>query len=341
MLYFKRKLYPRKEIFMKKALVILPYKDEDKQKLIDSAAVKCEFLFLDKKADREKYLSALETANLIIGEPQNEDLLLCKNLEMLQSSSSGVNYYVDGGTFPKGAKLCCMTGVYGNVISEHLLGMLLAISRRIPEYQNQQNEGRWGLIRYDKPLDGSSVLIIGAGDIGTTLAKWMRPMVGKITGIRRTKRDFPDCFDEMLTLEEIDSALSEADFVISVLPHTPKTAGLFDERRLRLMKDDAVLINGGRGSLIDQDALLKVMAEGKFFGVGLDVTTPEPLPPENPLWKQERVFITSHAAGNSCSPESPLERKIRDFILRNTLRWLDGKEPENVIDFEIGYKTNA
>ena len=115
---------------------------------------------------------------------------------------------------------------------------------------------------------------------------------------------------------QLDEKLPEADFVISILPQTTETIGLFDERRLRLMKDDAVLINGGRGSLIDQEALLKVMSEGKFFGVGLDVTTPEPLPKENPLWKQERLLITPHAAGNSCSLKSPLERKIRDFHYR-------------------------
>lgn len=325
---------------MKKAVVIIPYKDEDKKKLIDSAAGKCEFVFLDKNKERDEYFSALEEANLIIGEPGNDDFQYCKNLEMLQSSSSGVNYYVEGGKFPKNAKLCCMTGVYGNVIAEHLLGMLLSICRRIPEYRNQQNESKWKILRYDKPLEGSTVLILGAGDIGTTLAKWMRPMVGKIIGIRRTERAFPDCFDEMFTLEKLDEKLPEADFVISVLPHTPETTGLFDERRLRLMKDDAVLINGGRGSLINQDDLIKVMSEGKFFGVGLDVTVPEPLPEEDPLWKQERLLITPHAAGNSCSLESPLERKIREFILKNVLCWLDCGEPENVIDFSLGYKKN-
>lgn len=326
---------------MKKALVIVPYLDEEKEKLIKAAGEKCEFIFINRKTEPEKYISALKTANLIIGEPRNEDFEHCENLEMLQSTSSGVNYYVDGGKFPKNAKLYCMTGVYGNVIAEHLLGMLLSITRRIPEYRDRQNENKWELIRYDKPLEGSTVLILGAGDIGTTLAKWMRPMVGKIIGIRRTKRAFPDCFDEMATLDELDEKLPEADFVICVLPHTSATAGLLDERRLRLMKPDAVLINGGRGSLIDQSALLKVMAEGRFFGVGLDVTAPEPLPSENPLWNQERLLITSHAAGNSCALGSPLERKIREFILKNTLRWLDGKEPENVIDFSIGYKNNA
>ncbi|MBQ2301713.1 MAG: D-2-hydroxyacid dehydrogenase, partial [Oscillospiraceae bacterium] len=224
--------------------------------------------------------------------------------------------------------------------AEHLLGMVLSISRRIPEYRNQQNENKWKILKFDKPLDESTVLILGAGDIGTTLAKCMKPMVGKIIGIRRTARDFPDCFDEMFTLEKLDEKLPEADFVISILPQTPETIGLLDERRLRLMKDDAIFVNGGRGSLIDQEALLKVMSEGKFFGVGLDVTVPEPLPEESPLWKQERLLITPHAAGNSCSLESPLERKIRDFILKNTLKWLNGEEPENLIDFKLGYKKN-
>ena len=325
---------------MKKALVVLPYKEEDKLKLVACAEGKCEFLFINRKEQPEEYIAALKDANLVIGEIPNGDFQHCEKLEMLQSSSSGVNYYVEGGKFPENAKLCCMTGVYGNVIAEHLLGMLLAICRRIPEYRSQQNENKWKILKFDKPLDESTVLILGAGDIGTTLAKWMRPMVGKIIGIRRTERAFPDCFDEMFTLEKLDEKLPEADFVISVLPQTPETTGLFDERRLRLMKDDAVLVNGGRGSLIDQDALLKVMSEGKFFGVGLDVTVPEPLPAESPLWKQERLLITPHAAGNSCSLESPLERKIREFILKNTVKWLSGEEPENVIDFSIGYKNN-
>lgn len=329
-----------RRFFMKKALVLLPAKPEIREKLSGISKGECEFVFLDRKKQQDEYLSALKTADLIIGEIPNGDFEYCKNLQMFQSSSSGVNYYVDGGKFPKDALLCCMTGIYGNVIAEHMLGMLLSISRRLPEHRDQQREHRWNIVKYDKPLEDSSVLIIGAGDIGTTLAKWMRPMVGKIVGIRRTVRDFPDFFDEMATLDSLDEKLPEADFILCVLPHTPETAGLLDERRLRLMKDDAVLINGGRGSLIDQEALLKVMAEGKFFGVGLDVTIPEPLPPESPLWDQERLIITSHSAGNASSLESPLERKMWDFIIRNTKRWLSGEKPENVIDFSLGYKTN-
>ena len=325
---------------MKKILVLLPYDEKSKEKLVSAVGESCDISFLNKNDDREKYLSALKEANLIIGEVRNDDFQYCENLEMLQSSSSGINYYVDGGKFPENAKLCCMTGVYGNVIAEHLLGMVLSLCRRLPEHRDQQHEHKWNVVKYDKQLEDSTLLILGAGDIGTTLAKWMKPMVGKVIGIRRTERDFPECYDEMTTLEHLDEKLPEADFIISVLPHTPKTEGLFDERRLRLMKDDAVFVNGGRGSLLDQEALLKVMAEGKFFGVGLDVTVPEPLPMDSPLWDQERLIITSHSAGNAANLQSPLEQKIRDFILKNTLRWLNGEEPENLIDFNLGYKKN-
>lgn len=325
---------------MKKVLVLLPYDSASKENLISAIGEKAEISFIDRKENREEYLSALKEANLIIGEVPNSDFEYCENLEMLQSSSSGVNYYIDGGKFPKNAKLCCMTGCYGNIIAEHLLAMLLSVCRRLPEYRDKQNEQNWGIVKYDKQLAESTLLILGAGDIGTTLAKWMRPMVGKIIGIRRTAREYPDCYDEMVTLDKLDEKLPEADFTVCILPHTPKTARLLDERRLRLMKKDSVLINGGRGSLIDQDALIKVMSEGWFYGVGLDVTTPEPLPKDHPLWNQPRLIITPHSAGNSADVKSPLEQKIRRFILENTLRWLSGEEPENVVDFSLGYRKN-
>lgn len=325
---------------MKKALVLIPCIDDIKKRVAENFGDCCEFEFYCGKRGTDEYYAALREANLIIGEIRNDDFVYCENLEMLQSSSSGVNYYVDGGKFPKNSVLCCMTGCYGSVIAEHLLGMVLSLCRRLPEHRDQQREHIWNIVKYDKRLEGSTLLILGAGDIGTTLAKWMRPMVGKIIGVRRTERDFPDCFDEMVTFSGLDKKLPEADITVCVLPHTAETAGLIDERRLRLMKDDAILINGGRGSLIDQEALLRVMAEGKFHGVGLDVTSPEPLPKESPLWDQPRLIITSHSAGNASSPEGPLDSRMWDFIIKNTGLWLSGKEPENKIDFTLGYKTN-
>jgi phosphoglycerate dehydrogenase-like enzyme len=323
---------------MKKGLVLFPCDDHTRQWLQAAAVDRCEFVFKEPDWPDATYREALADANIIIGEPRNEDFQYCRELELMQSPSSGVNYYVGGGCFPKDVVLCCMTGGYGNILAEHLLAMVLSLCRRLPEYRDQQFEHKWELRRYDKQLEGTTLLVLGAGDIGTTLARWMRPMVGRIIGVRRVVREKPDCYDEMITLEELDGYLSQADIIVCALPHTPETVNLLDERRLRLMKEDAVLVNGGRGSLIDQMALCRLLDEGRFWGVGLEVTQPEPLPPEHPLWERKRVIITPHAAGNSFAPGSPLDRKIWDFMIKNVSSYLSGNEIENRVDFATGYR---
>lgn len=325
----------------REALVLYPCDGATRERLRSAAGESCVFRFREESWRAEEYHRALSRAHIIIGEPRNEDFRYCERLELMQSPSSGVNYYVQGGQFPKGATLCCMTGGYGNILAEHLLGMVLALCRRLPEYRDQQHRHLWELRRYDKPLEGSTVLILGAGDIGTTVARWMRPMVGRIIGVRRVAREAPECYDEMITLSELDDHFGEADIIICALPHTPQTVGLLNEPRLRKMKKDAVLVNGGRGSLIDQQALCRLLDEGHFWGVGLEVTQPEPLPPDDPLWEQERVLITPHAAGNSFAPGSPPERKIWDFIIQNISGYLHGKAPVNQVDFSTGYRVTA
>lgn len=318
----------------KNALVLFPCDAATRQRLTEAAGELCDFHFIEPG---ESYREYLPNAHIIIGEPRNGDFALCQKLELMQSPCSGVNYYVQGGCFPGSAILCSSTGCYGNLIAEHMLAMMLALCRRLPEYRDQQHRRHWNLLFYDKQLSGSTVLILGAGDIGTTLARWLRPMVGKIVGVRRTVREYPDCFDNMITPAELDAHLSEADIILCALPHTPETAGLLNAERLRNMKKDAVLVNGGRGSLIDQDALCTLLDEGHFWGVGLEVTTPEPLPAEHPLWDKPRVLITPHAAGNTFAPDSPLVGKIWEHMIQNVVNFLHGKPLNSQVDFTTGY----
>ena len=323
---------------MKKILVLFPCDEVTRQGLIEATANHCICIFKDESWSKEQYHEALKDASIIVGEPRNEDFQFCKNLELMHSPSSGVNYYVEGGSFPHNAVLCCMTGGYGNILAEHMLAMILSLCRRLPEYRDQQHQHLWQLRRYDKQLEGSTLLILGAGDIGTTLARWMRPMVGRIIGVRRVAREVPDCYDEMITLAELDDYLPQADIVACALPHTAETIKLLDENRLRTMKKDAVLVNGGRGSLIDQDGLCRLLENGHFWGVGLEVTSPEPLPADHPLWDAPRLIITPHAAGNSFGPGSPLEKKIWKFIIENLAGYLRGEPIKNCVDFSTGYR---
>ena len=322
----------------KNVLVTFTCDGPTRQALLDAAGEKCDFYFREPDWSRERYIEALKQAHVIIGEPRNEEFIYCEKLELMHSPSSGVNYYLDGGKFPKDALFCCMTGGYGNVLAEHLLALVLSLCRRLPEYHDQQKQHKWALRRYDKQLEDCTLLILGAGDIGTTVARWMRPMVARIIGVRRVDREYPDCYDEMVTLDALDDVLGQADIIVCALPHTAQTIHLLNEDRLRKMKKDAVLVNGGRGSLIDQEALCRVMDEGWFWGVGLEVTSPEPLPADHPLWDQPRVIITPHAAGNSFAPDSPLVKKIWKFIIPNLCRFLRGEEPENQVDFSTGYR---
>ena len=322
----------------KNILVLFPCLPRFREMLNAAAGDLADIVYKETDWTVEQYHAALKNAHIIIGEPRNEDFAYCEQLELMHSPSSGVNYYLDGGKFPKGAIFCCMTGGYGNVLAEHLLALVLSLCRRLPEYHEQQKLHKWQLRKYDKQLEDCTLLILGAGDIGTTVAKWMRPMVDRIIGVRRVAREYPDCYDRMVTLEQLDEVLPEADIIVCALPHTAQTIHLLNEERMRKMKKDAVLVNGGRGSLIDQEALCKLLEEGRFWGVGLEVTSPEPLPKEHPLWDQPRVIITPHAAGNSFAPDSPLVKKIWKFIIPNVCRYLRGEEPINQVDFETGYR---
>ena len=162
-------------------------------------------------------------------------------------------------------------------------------------------------------------------------------MVGRIIGLRRTFRECPDCFDEMHTPADLDALLPQADLILCALPHTVETQGLLDRKRLRGMKKDAVLVNGGRGSLIDQEALCELLHEGHFWGVGLEVTSPEPLPEGHPLWDAPRCLITPHASGNTFAPDSPLVAKIWDFMGQNLENYLAGRPLRSRVDFAAGY----
>lgn len=323
---------------MKEILVLFSWDDVAREKLVAAVGDRGRCVFRTPDWTEEEYREALGRAHIIIGEPKNRDFVYCRQLELMQSPSSGVNYYVQGGAFPPNATLCSMTGCYGSLIAEHILALVLALCRRLPEYRDQQHHGLWQLRRYDKQLSEATVLILGAGDIGTTVARWMRPMAGRIIGMRRVRRAFADCFDEMITPEQLDETLGRADIVIGILPHTPQTVGLLNEQRLRKMKPDAILVNAGRGSLIDQEALCRVMSEGHLWGVALDVTTPEPLPAEHPLWRQERLIITPHAAGNSFAVGSPVHRRLWQAMTENVCRYLRGETVRYVSDFETGYR---
>ena len=185
------------------------------------------------------------------------------------------------------------------------------------------------------------MLILGAGDIGTNVARLFKMMDCHITGVRRVVRDIPKEFDAIITLDQVDSLLPDADIVICCMPHTLLTQGFMNRERLELMKSTAIFVNVGRGTLVDHDALADILNAGKIYGAALDVTCPEPLPQEHPLWKCRNVIITPHVSGQTFAGLSDKADYFYQVCKENLESYRDGKPLTNRVDLKTGYRVTT
>ena len=236
-------------------------------------------------------------ASVILGNPPVEELAACEDLRLLQTRSAGTDQYQKPGVLPGGAVLLNASGAYGHSVSEHMFAMLLSLMKRLPVYRDRQRDGIWSDLGPVKTLAGAQVLCVGAGDLGSSFARLCRALGARTAGVRRDAGKPAEGVDEMYPMDRLDALLPQADVVALMLPHAADTVHLMDRRRLLLMKKDAILLNGGRGTAVDCGALAEVLEDGHLWGACLDVTDPEPLPAGHPLWAQERAILTPHAAG--------------------------------------------
>ena len=239
----------------------------------------------------------LEQATVLLGWPRSRDLAACRSLRWFQSMWAGTDEYVQAGTLPQGAVLTSSAGSNSRSVAEHMLACLLALCRKLPLCRDQQRERRWEDVGKMRTLLDATVLVVGAGHIGAAFAGLCQGLGARTIGLKRTVRGEIPGFDQVRPMEELDRLLPQADVVALVLPHAPETVHLMDRRRLELLRDDAMLLSMGRGSVMDLDALADVMAAGRLWGAALDVTEPEPLPPDSPLWDIPNLLLTPHVAG--------------------------------------------
>ncbi|MBP1576635.1 MAG: hypothetical protein J6A68_03780, partial [Oscillospiraceae bacterium] len=211
--------------------------------------------------------AAIGHADVIIGDLGPADLAEARNLKWFHLVWAGADRY-RASDFPAGAKFTNGSGAYGVMIAEHMMACMLAMVRQLRHYDEAQQSHRWDRTWSEDTLEGKTVLILGAGDIGTQLAKRLRGFDCHVTGVRRTAGDLP-YFDEVHTTEHLDDLLPETDIVACALPGTAATKGLLDKTRLLAMKSNALLLNCGRGSLIVTKDLEDVLAMGHLGGVAL------------------------------------------------------------------------
>jgi len=271
----------------------------------------------------------LAAATIIMGWPKHTQMHQAVNLRWLQTLWMGADEYLTPGILPEDVTITRCVGAYTRTVSEHMLGTLLAVCRRLPVCRANQRAHKWVDVRQMRSVFGSTVLVVGAGDIGSAFACLCKGMGAHTVGLKRTITGPIDGFDQLDTMDHLDDWLPKADVVALILPHAPETVHLMDERRIGLMKPDAILISDGRGTVLDQDALARAMQSGHLWGAALDVTVPEPLPEDSPLWDIPNLFITPHVAGGL---RMELSRKTAvSFCLENFRRYVEGQALQGVV----------
>lgn len=257
------------------------------------------------------------------------------NLKWLQLNSAGADAYL--GNLPSGTLLTNATGAYGLAISEHLLAMLLGIQKKLHLYRVNQIHHNWHDEGNVTSIEGARALVVGAGNIGGDFARKLHALGAEVYGIRRTAKVRDPWLTGLYHMDKLDELLPEMDIVALCLPGTPETKGLFDAERLAKMKRGAILLNVGRGTAIDSDALCDALMSGHLGGAGLDVTEPEPLPVNHPLWDAPNCIITPHVSGFYHLPET-FERIVR-IAADNLTRYREGRTLVNLVDERTGYRT--
>lgn len=257
-------------------------------------------------------------------------------LEWLQTNSAGVEAYIRPGVLAGDTLLTNATGAYGLAIAEHMLGMLLELFKKLELYRDAQKSGAWQSQGAVKAVYGSTVLVLGMGDIGGEFAARCKALGAKVIGVRRSPRPCPEYADEVHLLEDLDSLLPHADVVAVTLPGTDATRGLMSRERLAKMKEGAVLLNVGRGFIVDTEALCDALERGHLSGAGVDVTDPEPLPPTHRLWNIPTAVVTPHISGFYHLRET--HERIVGIFLENLRHFQAGEPLRNLVDFATGYR---
>jgi phosphoglycerate dehydrogenase-like enzyme len=298
--------------------------------------------------DDDELPNALRGAQALVGRFKPDLPLHYPELRWLQSISAGMDKFLIPELIDHDVVITNFSGVQAPNMAEHLVALMLVFARGLPRLMHNQVHGRWTsrppeegpslpqtvfYTPYTAELGKQTLAIAGLGDIGCELA-WRASCLGmRVIGSKRRPVDAPKGVDRLYGPEDWREMLPEADHVAICLPLTNRTHQLFGAAEFKVMKPTSFIYNTSRGTIIDQDALIEALRNGDIAGAGLDVTTPEPLPPESPLWNLPNVVITCHTSG--ASPHTR-DRGV-EIVLENIRRFRDDRPMVNVVDKREGY----
>jgi phosphoglycerate dehydrogenase-like enzyme len=287
----------------------------------------------------EEAVAQAEDAEALIGWCDPRILDAAPRIRWIQFPFAGVERCVSVPAVRDGDVLLTnMQRVQAPVIAEHAIAMMMALSRALDLAVARQPTREWredviagsGRMRV---LKGKTMLVAGLGGIGTEVARRAHALGMRVIATRARDRSGPDFVSYVGLPDELPKLAAEADVIVDALPFTPSTRGIFDARLFAAMKPTALFINVGRGGTVVTAALVQALQSGALGGAGLDVTDPEPLPPEHPLWQAPNIIITPHV-----SAESDLgSRKVWEVMRENLRRYAAGEKMLSVVDVTRGY----
>jgi len=270
---------------------------------------------------------------------RTEQLTNAKKLKWIHSTAAGVKQLMYPELRDSGIMVTNPSGVFSVPMAEHTMGLLLALARNFPDSVRQQDRARWSQQDlWDKPqhlteLNRQVLLIVGYGSIGHEVAKRAKAFDMRVWGVSRSGKGDRTYLERIFSAAQLSEALPEADYVLLSAPETAETEHLMGAAQLAKMKRGAKLINVGRGSLLDEAALIRALERGFLGGAALDVAQREPLPAESPLWKAPNLMITPHTSAVS----DRLWHRETALLVELLERWFDGRELFNRVDFARGY----
>jgi phosphoglycerate dehydrogenase-like enzyme len=270
----------------------------------------------------------LDSADIAFGQPDATQLIDSERVKWVQLTTAGYTRYdredVRAALRARSAMLCNSSTVYAEPCAEHLVAMLLAQARQLPQcVLEQQGDRGWRTEKHRERthlLRGQTAVLLGFGAIGRRIEELLRPFGMKLFAMRRC----PSGGEPITTIQEnqLDALLPSCDHIINILPDSPTTRQFMNADRLGRLKPSAYFYNIGRGATVDQAALVAALQENRLAGAYLDVTEPEPLPKEHPLWSAPNCFITPHTAGGHADE---FDRLVRHFL--DNLRRFERAEP--------------
>lgn len=313
---------------MREILVTIPTQPRHRE-MLEKIAAEAHFTYEMNPTE-----AAVENADIILGNVPPVMLKNARKLRWIQLNTAGTDGYPE--VLPKDCLLTNATGAYGLAVSEHMLAMLLGLMKKLHLYGANQQQHLWKDEGTVTSICGSRTLVVGLGDLGGEFAKRMHLLGSTVTGIRRGKGQKPEYLDALYQMDSLDNCLKDADIVASCLPGGADTTHIFNAETFAKMKPGAYFLNVGRGSAVDSRALANALNSGHLAGAGLDVTEPEPLPKDHPLWNAKNLVLTPHISGWYHLPET--HERILGITAENLKAFLAGTPLRNQIDLNTGRK---